>query len=91
MMLFLPFKLLKTAPVIKRQIKPIRIIKITGKAVFPRDAFHVACDAHKTRIKNTLRFSGIDPIEKTLLIQRLDNLSTAQSGYIAKQKKALAD
>jgi len=58
---------------------------------FPRDAFHVACDAHKTRIKNTLRFSGIDPIEKTLLKQRLANLSTAQSGYIAKQKKALAD
>ena len=56
---------------------------------FPKDAFHIAFEAHKTRIKNTLRFSGIDPIEKTLLKYRLANLSTAQSGYIAKQKKAL--
>ena len=58
---------------------------------FPKDAFHIACTAHKTRLKNVLRSPGIDPIEKALLKQRLANLSTAQSGYVAKQKKALTD
>jgi len=57
---------------------------------YPKDSFHVACDSHKTRIKNMLRTPGIDPIEKSLLKQRLANLPTAQNGYIEKQKKALA-
>ncbi|MCL2270074.1 MAG: hypothetical protein FWC24_01895 [Treponema sp.] len=56
---------------------------------FPKDAFHIACIAHKTRLQNTLRATGIDPIEKALLKQRLANLTTAQRGYITKQKKAL--
>ena len=56
---------------------------------FPKDSFHVACGSHKTRIKNILRSPGIDLIEKDLLKQRLVNLSTAQSGYIEKQKKAM--
>jgi hypothetical protein len=56
---------------------------------FPKDAFHVACMSHITRIKNILRFSGIDPIEKALLKQRLANLSAGQGSYIEKQKKAL--
>jgi hypothetical protein len=55
----------------------------------PKDAFHIACLSHKTRIKNVLRFSGIDPIEKTLLKLRFANLSAGQEGYIEKQKKAL--
>jgi hypothetical protein len=57
---------------------------------FPKDAFHIACIAHKTRLQNILRSPGVDPIEKSLLKQRLANLKTAQSGYTAKQKKALA-
>jgi hypothetical protein len=32
----------------------------------------------------------LDPIEKSLLKQRLANLPTAQNSYIEKQKKALA-
>ena len=56
---------------------------------FPKDSFHIACGSHKTRIKNILRSPGIDPIEKELMQQRLANLSTAQGGYIEKQKKAL--
>ncbi|MCL2609551.1 MAG: hypothetical protein FWD94_06590 [Treponema sp.] len=56
---------------------------------FPKDAFHVACISHKTRIQNILRAPGIDPIEKSLLEQRLANLSAAQSGYIVKQRTAL--
>ena len=55
----------------------------------PKDSFHIACNAHKTRLKNILRSPGIDPIEKALLKQRFANLSIAQKGYIEKQKKAL--
>jgi hypothetical protein len=57
---------------------------------FPKDSFHIACDSHKTQIKNMLKAPGIDPIEKALLKQRLANLPAAQNGYIEKQKKALA-
>jgi hypothetical protein len=57
---------------------------------YPKDSFHIACSSHVTRIKNMLRTPGIDPIEKSLLKQRLANLPTAQNGYIEKQKKALA-
>jgi len=56
---------------------------------FPMDAYHIACDSHKTRLKNVLRSPGIDPIEKALLRQRLLNLSAGQGGYIEKQRKAL--
>ena len=56
---------------------------------FPMDAFHIACDSHKTRLKNVLRSPGIDPIEKALLKQRLANLSAGQGGYVEKQREAL--
>jgi hypothetical protein len=54
---------------------------------FPKDAFHIACIAHKTRLQNILRSPGIDPMEKSLLKQRFANMTTAQNGYIEKQKK----
>jgi hypothetical protein len=57
---------------------------------FPKDAFHIACIGHRTRLQNILRAPGIDPIEKALLKQRFVNLSAAQGGYIKKQKTALA-
>jgi len=53
---------------------------------FPKDSFHIACVGHRTRLQNILRTPGLDPIEKTLLKQRFTNLSTAQNGYIEKQK-----
>jgi hypothetical protein len=56
---------------------------------YPKDAFHIACGSHKTRLQNILRSPGIDPIEKALLKQRLINLPVAKNGYIEKQKKAL--
>jgi hypothetical protein len=59
------------------------------KEGYPLDAFHFACRSHEARIKNLLKFPGIDPIEKALLKQRLLNLSIAQQGYIEKQKMAL--
>jgi len=49
---------------------------------YPKDSFHIACGSHITRIKNILRSPGIDPIEKSLLKQRLANLPTAQNGYV---------
>jgi hypothetical protein len=55
---------------------------------FPKDAFHIACGPHKTRIQRWVT-PGIDPIEKALLKQRLANLPAAQNGYIEKQRKAL--
>jgi hypothetical protein len=58
---------------------------------FPKDSFHIACIAHRTRLQNILRAPGIDPIEKALLKQRFTNLSVAQNGYIEKQKKAMCD
>jgi len=56
---------------------------------FPKDSFHVACGSHIARIKNILKTPGLDPIEKSLLKQRLANMSTAQTGYVELQKKAL--
>jgi hypothetical protein len=56
---------------------------------FPKDAFHIAFNSHRARIKNILRSPGIDPIEKALLKQRLLNLTTAQNSYTEKQKKAI--
>ena len=56
---------------------------------FPKDSFHIACIAHRTRLQNILRSPGIDPIEKALLKQRFANMSTAQKGYIEKQKNVL--
>ena len=56
----------------------------------PKDAFHIACAGHKTRIKNILRSPGINIAEKILLEQRLSNLVFAQSVYFEKQKNALS-
>jgi hypothetical protein len=56
---------------------------------YPKDAYHNACLSHQTRIRNTLRAIGIDPIEKALLKQRHANLKTAQNAYVEKQKKVL--
>jgi hypothetical protein len=58
---------------------------------FPKDSFHIACIAHKTRLQNVLRAPGIDPIEKALLKQRFVNLSAGQGGYVEMQKKAIQD
>jgi hypothetical protein len=56
---------------------------------FPKDAFHIACISHKTRLQNVLRAPGLDIIEKALLKQRHINLSAGQGGYVEKQKKSL--
>jgi len=65
--------------------------KYRGVNGFPKDAFHIACISHRTRLQNVLRSPGIDPIEKVLFKQRFANLSAGQDGYVEKQKKALAN
>ena len=55
----------------------------------PKDAFHLACIAHRTRLQNILRSPGINMIEKTVLHQRIANMTTAQQGYVDRQKKSL--
>lgn len=56
---------------------------------FPKDAFHTACIAHRTRINNILRSPGINMIEKAVLEQRSKNTQTAQAGYVKRQQAAL--
>jgi hypothetical protein len=59
------------------------------ESTFPKDSFHIACNSHKTRIQNNLCTHGVDPIEKSLLKQRLENLGAAQKKYIEQQGKSL--
>jgi hypothetical protein len=58
---------------------------------FPRDAIHLACTAHRTRLQNSLRTPGINIIEKTVLTQRAANMTAIQAAYMEKQRKALGD
>lgn len=56
---------------------------------FPRDAIHLACAAHRTRLQNSLRAPGISMKEKAVLTQRAGNMITIQATYTKKQGKAL--
>jgi hypothetical protein len=56
---------------------------------YPKDAFHLACISHRTRLHNVLRAPGINMIEKTVLEQRASNMTSAQGAYLGKQKEAL--
>jgi len=57
---------------------------------YPKDAYHIAFIAHKTRLQNILRTPGLDPIEKALLKQRIANIPAAQDGYVEKQEKVFS-
>jgi hypothetical protein len=56
----------------------------------PRDAFHIACFSHRTRIGNILRTPGLNLAEKELLKLRSINLSVAQTAYLEKQIASLS-
>jgi hypothetical protein len=53
---------------------------------FPRDAIHLACAAHRTRLQNSLRTPGINMIEKAVLTQRAANMPSIQAAYTEKQR-----
>jgi hypothetical protein len=57
----------------------------------PKDAFHLACIAHRTRLKNILTTPGINMIEKAIYKQRSLNMGLAQKIYIELQKKVLTE
>jgi hypothetical protein len=57
---------------------------------FPKDAFHQACYANRTRIQNHLRVPGMNPLESALYELRFGNMAAASRSYTGKQKKALA-
>ncbi|GHU17091.1 hypothetical protein FACS1894163_07570 [Spirochaetia bacterium] len=56
---------------------------------YPKDAFHFACTAHQTRLRNNLRTPGINMTEKAVLKQRIANMKAASTSYSALQQKAL--
>ena len=56
---------------------------------YPKDAFHLACISHRTRLQNVLRAPGINMLEKTVLEQRVSNMTSAQAAYLVKQKDVL--
>jgi hypothetical protein len=55
----------------------------------PYDAYQIACEGHKLRLKNILRSPGINMKEKAVLRQRLANMPIAQAAYLELQKNAL--
>jgi hypothetical protein len=56
---------------------------------YPKDAFHLACISHRTRLQNVLRAPGINMIEKTVLEQRAANMTSAKKAYLGKQREVL--
>jgi hypothetical protein len=57
----------------------------------PKDAYHIACEAHRARLTNALRTPGTNMTEKALLQQRLASLPAAQNAYTAQQQAVLGD
>jgi hypothetical protein len=55
----------------------------------PKDALHLACIAHRTRLRNSLRTPGINMQEKAVLQRRAANMTAAQTSYIEKQTATL--
>jgi hypothetical protein len=56
---------------------------------FPKDAFHLACQANRTRIQNHLRVPGMNRLEAALYELRFGNMAAARNSYIEKQRIAL--
>jgi hypothetical protein len=57
----------------------------------PKDVFHIAANAHVTRLRNTLRSPGINNIEREVYEQRAKNMSAAQAAYFDLQKRAIGE
>jgi hypothetical protein len=64
---FFALEIVENKPHYKSVDKAIPHAKKYRVSGFPKDAFHIACGSHKTRLKNILRTPGLDPIEKSLL------------------------
>ncbi|MDR2868874.1 MAG: hypothetical protein LBV04_00300 [Deferribacteraceae bacterium] len=55
----------------------------------PIDGFHQACNAHYTRLQNSLRTPGMNLDEKNLCQLRAENMKAAVKVYIELQKAAI--
>jgi hypothetical protein len=55
----------------------------------PRDAFHVAMIAHKTRLKNGISRLGLPKLDRELTKTRISALGAIQQVYCAKQHAVL--
>jgi hypothetical protein len=53
----------------------------------PKDAFHVAYIGHRTRLQNTLKQIGIDPLERSFQEKRIQTCPIAQSSLYGLAKK----
>ncbi|MCL2689348.1 MAG: hypothetical protein FWE57_05825 [Chitinispirillia bacterium] len=49
----------------------------------------LAYAGHRTRLQNVLKSPGLNMIEKTVLQQRIKNMTAGQAAYTDKQKRAL--
>jgi hypothetical protein len=65
----------------------------TGRAyrykTLPKDAFHIACNSHITRLSNTLRSTELSPNMRALYKARIENMQAAKEIYIEKQREIL--
>ncbi|MDR3325361.1 MAG: hypothetical protein LBS82_05185 [Spirochaetaceae bacterium] len=57
----------------------------------PRDAFHVAAIAHKTRLKNGLSRLGLPKLDRELAKTRVTALGAIQQVYVERQQAALRE
>jgi hypothetical protein len=55
----------------------------------PKDAFHIACISHRTRIQNILKVPGMNMTEKAVYQQRFANIATAQNSYFELQQERI--
>jgi hypothetical protein len=55
----------------------------------PKDAFHIACISHRTRIQNILKVPGMNITEKAVYQQRFANMTAAQHSYFELQQKRI--
>jgi hypothetical protein len=55
----------------------------------PKDAFHIAFIAHKTRLRNSISRMGLSRLDRTLVKERIKAIVTTQEIYFNKQQLAI--
>jgi hypothetical protein len=55
----------------------------------PKDAFHIAFIAHKTRLRNSISRLGLSRLDRTLVKERITAIATTQEIYFKKQLGAI--
>jgi hypothetical protein len=55
----------------------------------PKDAFHVFCASHKSRLQNGLTRFGVSKIDRELITLRTDTINAIEEIYCKMQRQAL--